>query len=61
MCSRTMPCIYHRLSAFESGNTESIMKEAIVKGTQILLLLSLVVFGNVLAQDNYDIIIRGAS
>ena len=59
MCSRTMPCIYHRLSAFESGNTESIMKEAIVKGTQILLLLSLVVFGNVLAQDNYDVIIAG--
>ncbi|HIA59683.1 MAG TPA: D-aminoacylase [Gammaproteobacteria bacterium] len=54
MCRRTMPCIYPRQSAFESGDTESIMKV-----TQILLLLSVVAFGNALAQDNYDIIIRG--
>ena len=30
-----------------------------MKVTQILLLLSVVAFGNALAQDNYDIIIRG--
>ena len=54
MCRWTMPCIYPRQSAFESGDTESIMKV-----TQILLLLSVVAFGNALAQDNYDIIIRG--